>query len=62
MLDYELLNEYLKNIFLEQELDENSVIRKFRITAKDGKTYDTKHYNLDAILVKLKWCRSTTRL
>jgi hypothetical protein len=44
------VNEHLKNIFLMQELDENSVIRNFRITASDGKDYDTKHYNLDAII------------
>lgn len=44
------VNEHLKNIFLEQELDENLVIRNFRITAADSKDYDTKHYNLDAIL------------
>lgn len=44
------VNEHLKNIFLEQELAENSVIRKFLTTAKDGKDYNTNHYNLDAIL------------
>jgi len=44
------VNEHLKNIFLDQELDKDSVIRKFRITANDGKTYNTNHYNLDAIL------------
>ena len=44
------VNEHFKNIFEEQELAENSVIRNFLITAKDGKNYDTKHYNLDAIL------------
>jgi len=49
-VDVRTVNEHLKNIFLEQELAENSVIRKFRITAADGKGYDTKHYNLDAIL------------
>jgi hypothetical protein len=49
-VDVRTINEHLKNILLEQELDENSVIRNFRITANDGKTYDTKHYNLDAIL------------
>ena len=49
-IDVRTVNEHLKNIFLEKELDENSVIRKFRITASDGKTYDTKHYNLDIIL------------
>jgi hypothetical protein len=49
-VDVRTVNEHLKNIFLEQELDENSVIRKFRITAADGKKYETNHYNLDAIL------------
>lgn len=49
-VDVRTVNEHLKNIFFEQELAENSVIRNFRITATDGKEYDTKHYNLDAIL------------
>ncbi len=44
------INEHLKNIFNTEELDENSVIRNFRITAGDGKIYDTKHYNLDVII------------
>jgi hypothetical protein len=44
------INEHLKNIFLTKELDENSVIRKFRITANDGKKYNTFMYNLDAII------------
>lgn len=44
------INEHLKNIFSTQELDEISVIRNFRITASDGKEYETKHYNLDAII------------
>jgi len=44
------VNEHLKNIFEAHELDENSVIRKFRITANDGKDYQAKHYNLEAIL------------
>ena len=44
------INEHLKNIFLAQELEENSVIRKFLITAADGKNYNTKFYNLDAII------------
>jgi hypothetical protein len=42
------INEHLKKIFLDNELQEDSVIRNFRITASDGKTYDTKHYNLKA--------------
>jgi len=44
------VNEHLINIFFEKELDETSVVRNFRITANDNKTYNTKHYNLDAIL------------
>ena len=44
------VNEHLKNIFESGELEENPVIRNFRITATDGKDYDTKHYNLDTIL------------
>jgi hypothetical protein len=44
------VNEHLKNIFGTAELSEDSVIRNFRITAGDGKTYDTKHYNLDIII------------
>ena len=44
------VNEHLKKVFLDNELDENSVIRNFRITASDGKTYNTMHYNLKAII------------
>lgn len=44
------VNEHLKNIFESGELDEKAVVRNFLITAKDGKGYDTKHYNLDTIL------------
>ena len=44
------ITEHLKNIFVEGELDENSVCREFRHTANDGKIYQTKYYNLDAII------------
>ncbi len=44
------INEHLKNIFEQGEITESSVIRKFRITASDGKSYNTQHYNLDAII------------
>jgi len=44
------VNNHLKKIFSDSELDENSVIRNFRITADDGKQYNTKHYNLKAII------------
>jgi hypothetical protein len=44
------INYHLKKVFADNELDENSVIRKFRITAADDKTYNTSHYNLSAII------------
>ncbi|MBU4209971.1 virulence RhuM family protein [Patescibacteria group bacterium] len=44
------INEHIKNVFQEGELEENSVIRKFRITASDGKKYLTSFYNLDVII------------
>ncbi|MDP3469598.1 MAG: virulence RhuM family protein [Daejeonella sp.] len=44
------ISEHIKNIFEEGELDENSVVRNFRITAADGKDYLTNHYNLDVII------------
>jgi len=44
------VNYHLKKIFTDSELDENSVIRNFRITALDGKNYNTQHYNLSAII------------
>jgi hypothetical protein len=44
------VNEHLQNIFAATELLEDSVIRNFRITAADGKGYNTKFYSLDAII------------
>jgi hypothetical protein len=44
------VNEHLKKIFSDSDLPEASVIRKFRITASDGKHYDTQHYKLPAII------------
>jgi hypothetical protein len=41
---------HLKKIFKEKELDEKSVTEDSSVTATDGKTYSTKHYNLDAII------------
>lgn len=49
-VDVRTISEHLQKIFKDNELDENSVIRKFRITATDGKNYDTQHYNLSAII------------
>ena len=44
------ITEHLKNIFSDGELDENSVCRKFRRTGTDGKDYNTKFYNLEAVI------------
>ena len=44
------INYHLKKVFADRELVEEAVIRNFRITAADGKSYDTKHYNLGAII------------
>lgn len=44
------INEHLQNVFQSGELDANSVIRKIRITAEDGKAYLTSIYHLDAII------------
>ena len=44
------VNYHVKKIFADAELDENSVIRKFRITGPDGKTYVVNHYNLQVII------------
>lgn len=48
--DVRTISEHLQNIFKNQELNEDSVVRIFRITATDGKEYDTQHYNLDAVI------------
>lgn len=44
------INYHLKEIFKSEELSEEAVIRKIRITASDGKSYNTNFYNLDAII------------
>ena len=44
------ISEHIKHIFEEGELEENSVVRKFRTTAADGKNYNIIHYNLDMII------------
>lgn len=49
-IDVRTVNEHLQNIFSTGELDKDSVIRNFRITATDGKNYNTQFYNLDAII------------
>jgi hypothetical protein len=49
-VDVRTINEHLQNLFISNELDKISVIRNFRITATDGKNYNTQFYNLDAII------------
>ena len=49
-VDVRTVNYHIKKIFIDSELQENSVIRNFRITAADGKGYDTKHYGLQMII------------
>jgi hypothetical protein len=44
------ISEHINNVFDEGELNENSVVRKFRTTASDAKSYDVKYYNLDVII------------
>ena len=44
------VSEHIKHIFEEGELEQNSVVRKFRTTAKDGKNYNVEHYDLDMII------------
>ncbi len=44
------ISEHIKNVFSEGELDRNSVVRKIRTTAADGKSYLVSYYNLDVIL------------
>ncbi len=49
-VDLMTINYHLKKAFNDSELQEDSVIRNFRITAADGKNYNTRHYNLLAII------------
>jgi hypothetical protein len=44
------INQHLKHIFEESELDESAVVKDYLITATDGKNYNTRFYNLDVII------------
>lgn len=44
------IRQHLKNIFADGKLLPNSVVKNYLITALDRKTYETKHYSLDAII------------
>lgn len=48
--DKRTISEHIRNIFAEGELIEETVVRNFRITAADGKNYNTNFYNLDMII------------
>ncbi|MFC1532262.1 virulence RhuM family protein [Thermodesulfobacteriota bacterium] len=48
--DRRTISEHIRNIFKEGELREESVVRKFRTTAADGKNYNVSYYNLDVII------------
>lgn len=49
-VDRSVITKHLKNIFNDNELDENSVCAKYAHTAEDGKNYQTQYYNLDAVI------------
>lgn len=49
-IDVRTINYHIKKVFSDSELQEDSVIQKFRITASDGKTYGTNHYSLEMII------------
>jgi hypothetical protein len=49
-VETQTINYHLKKVFEDSELQQESVIRNFRITAADGKTYNTQHYHLTAII------------
>lgn len=48
--DVRTISEHIRNVFEEGELREEAVFRKFRMTATDGKSYETGFYNLDVII------------
>lgn len=49
-VDVRTVNYHLKKVFSDSELEAGAVIRNFRITASDGKNYNTQHYKLSAII------------
>jgi hypothetical protein len=60
--DVRTINEHIQNVFEEGELPPDSVIRKFRITAADGKAYETQHYSLEVVIAvgyRVKSARGT---
>jgi len=49
-VDVRTISEHIQNMYKTQELSKNQVFRNFRITARDGKKYNTGYYNLDMII------------
>ena len=49
-VDVRTINYHLKKLFSDCELQAETVIRNFRITASEGKSYDTQHYHLTAVI------------
>ena len=48
--DKSIISRHIKNIFIEGELQRDSVVAKFATTASDGKVYNVDYYNLDVII------------
>lgn len=48
--DVKTIGKHINNVFLEEELNKESVVANFATTATDGKTYQVEHYNLDLII------------
>tara|TARA_B110000503_G_C7103613_1_gene394943 strand:- start:581 stop:1549 length:969 start_codon:yes stop_codon:yes gene_type:complete len=48
--DRSVIGKHIKNIFKDEELEKDSVVAFFALTAQDGKTYQVEHFNLDAII------------
>jgi hypothetical protein len=48
--DKSVISRHIKNIFLEKELDKNSVVAFFATTGTDGKNYNVEYFNLDVII------------
>lgn len=55
------ISEHIKNDFEEVELNENSVVRNFRTTSSDGKSYDVNYYNLDVLISSLPFASEAER-
>src|SRR5574344_2206835 len=55
------ISEHIKNVFEEVQLNENSVVRNFRTTSADGKSYDVNYYNLDVLISSLPFASEAAR-